>query len=206
MLKKYLVILGTALVMTQPAQAAVVVKNIGFTTTNFVDIVGSASPTVAAVTGSFTVTFDTALNYSSNTTDIVVHNFSGPTVSSALGFSYDAASKFFWFGGIENGANLVYSGTNDYILTLDLSNINAPRAVTCGDPGIVCAGQTGNSNYLASGYAVAGSGSLFLQDARVTTIAPVPEPTTWALFIAGFGVIGGAMRSRRKLAKARFAF
>lgn len=28
---------------------------------------------------------------------------------------------------------------------------------------------------------------------------PVPEPTTWALLIAGFGVIGGAMRRRAKV-------
>lgn len=29
-------------------------------------------------------------------------------------------------------------------------------------------------------------------------LAPVPEPGTWALLIAGFGVLGGAMRSRRR--------
>lgn len=29
--------------------------------------------------------------------------------------------------------------------------------------------------------------------------APVPEPATWGLMIAGFGVIGGAMRARRRV-------
>jgi hypothetical protein len=30
----------------------------------------------------------------------------------------------------------------------------------------------------------------------------VPEPATWAMFIGGFGLVGGAMRRRRKLAIA----
>lgn len=35
-------------------------------------------------------------------------------------------------------------------------------------------------------------------------VAGVPEPTTWALMIVGFGAVGGAMR-RRKVATAAFA-
>ncbi len=34
------------------------------------------------------------------------------------------------------------------------------------------------------------------------TIRAVPEPTSWALFVAGFGVIGGAMRRRAKAVAA----
>lgn len=33
----------------------------------------------------------------------------------------------------------------------------------------------------------------------------VPEPTTWAMMIAGFGLIGGTMRRRRVSAKVSFA-
>ena len=33
----------------------------------------------------------------------------------------------------------------------------------------------------------------------------VPEPTTWAMMIGGFGMIGGAMRRRRGSTKVRFA-
>ncbi len=32
-------------------------------------------------------------------------------------------------------------------------------------------------------------------------LAAVPEPQTWAMLIAGFGVIGGAMRRRQRLSK-----
>ena len=38
------------------------------------------------------------------------------------------------------------------------------------------------------------------------TMAAVPEPTTWALFVLGFGAIGGAMRARtRKSITSRLA-
>jgi hypothetical protein len=31
--------------------------------------------------------------------------------------------------------------------------------------------------------------------------APVPEPTTWAMMLIGFGAVGGAMRRASKAAK-----
>lgn len=38
-------------------------------------------------------------------------------------------------------------------------------------------------------------------DATLTvTLAPVPEPAAWAMMLAGFGMTGAAMRSRRKVA------
>ncbi len=36
-----------------------------------------------------------------------------------------------------------------------------------------------------------------------TAVAGVPEPATWGLMILGFGAIGGAMRSRRRVAAGR---
>ncbi len=36
-------------------------------------------------------------------------------------------------------------------------------------------------------------------------MAGVPEPTTWAMLILGFGVVGGAMRSRRRKVRVAFA-
>lgn len=36
-----------------------------------------------------------------------------------------------------------------------------------------------------------------------TTPTPVPEPTTWAMILIGFGVVGGAMRTRRRSLSAQ---
>jgi hypothetical protein len=36
-------------------------------------------------------------------------------------------------------------------------------------------------------------------------VAPVPEPATWGMMIAGFGMMGAAMRTRRRSTKVSFA-
>lgn len=42
--------------------------------------------------------------------------------------------------------------------------------------------------------------------ARFTFVGMVPEPATWAMMIAGFGVVGGSLRRKRKVATTvRFA-
>lgn len=44
-------------------------------------------------------------------------------------------------------------------------------------------------------------GSLWVAFTNITTASPtaaVPEPATWAMLVTGFGLIGGAMRTRRR--------
>jgi len=66
--------------------------------------------------------------------------------------------------------------------------------------------------YLSSGYGglvdevrlYGNSGNWVMDDLTYTTgvTAAVPEPTTWALMILGFGAAGAALRSRRRTALA----
>jgi hypothetical protein len=68
--------------------------------------------------------------------------------------------------------------------------------------------QSGGYNILVigdgSGSTRTGFGAMTLSAARFDTapegevILGVPEPTTWAMMICGFGMIGGALRSRRR--------
>lgn len=58
-------------------------------------------------------------------------------------------------------------------------NVSAFRAVSGGDP----ADYTGQFSYSA-------------------VTAAVPEPATWAIFVLGFGVLGGTMRRRAKISGA----
>jgi hypothetical protein len=49
------------------------------------------------------------------------------------------------------------------------------------------------------------AGAWDFASATVTIGAPVPEPSTWAMLILGFGMAGGAMRYRRSARYARTA-
>jgi hypothetical protein len=53
---------------------------------------------------------------------------------------------------------------------------------------------------------VTGLGSYTLTIAECAVCTAVPEPDTWAMMLIGFGVVGGALRSRRRVAATlRFA-
>ena len=56
-----------------------------------------------------------------------------------------------------------------------------------------CCGYRGAISFSAT------SGGTILINAP-GTVAPVPEPTSWAMMLGGFGLVGGAMRARRKAA------
>jgi hypothetical protein len=42
--------------------------------------------------------------------------------------------------------------------------------------------------------------------APLTTSGAVPEPTTWAMMLAGFGLVGGAMRRKQSMAQVRVRY
>ena len=52
-----------------------------------------------------------------------------------------------------------------------------------------------------------GDGNDYVGNIRFDTVIAgvVPEPTSWAMLIGGFGVVGGAARSRRTKARVAFA-
>ncbi|MGP7796695.1 PEPxxWA-CTERM sorting domain-containing protein [Sphingomonas sp. CLY1604] len=50
-----------------------------------------------------------------------------------------------------------------------------------------------------------GNGNQSFEFDNVSFSAAVPEPATWAMMIIGFGMLGGAMRYRRKSSKAAYA-
>ena len=43
------------------------------------------------------------------------------------------------------------------------------------------------------------AGGIYLDNVSVTTSGAVPEPATWAMMIAGFGLVGSTLRRRRAL-------
>jgi hypothetical protein len=60
-----------------------------------------------------------------------------------------------------------------------------------------------NQNRLKTRYA-SGIDGLFTWNLRDATMSAVPETNTWALMLGGFGLIGGAMRSSRRIRGSPF--
>ena len=84
---------------------------------------------------------------------------------------------------------------------------------TEGDRSLYCV-QTVNCFDQTRGEEIVSLGNTFTNFQRATrsgtlsiasvATAAVPEPAAWAMMVGGFGMVGGAMRSRRKMA-VRFA-
>jgi hypothetical protein len=153
------------------ASAATITENYIFSLGGFVDVGSDVISPATDISGSFTVTFDPSKNYSNNTSQIVVNSFSGTTVGSQLGFTYFASTKQFFFGGVQNNSDYIVSGTNDFALSYNLSNPSTPQFLLCSAPGIVCASQTGNSAYTASGYTSADHDSSVFVSAFARSVA-----------------------------------
>jgi hypothetical protein len=90
---------------------------------NFVDSLGSYSPPVDPVQGSFTITFDPAQNYANETTGITL-NYLNINLNSDLAFTYYQSSKSLWVGGSENGAMTIAQSDSDFYLQIyDLTSL-----------------------------------------------------------------------------------
>jgi hypothetical protein len=199
--------IGAAIVaaglVSVPANASTVVETYNITLGGFVDVDLGAPPPVTTVTGSITLTFDPTLNYDNDTADLVVNNFNigGITLDSPLGFTYFATGTYandLFVGGTENDSDYVVSGTNDFVLTYNVSDLNSPQLIPCS--GIFsCGDQTGNPAYETTGYTTQGNDSIWLVATADSTITSgVPEPATWAMFLLGFGGIGFMLRNSRR--------
>lgn len=124
---------------------------------------------VAALGGSFGGTFGSLTSGS----------LSGSTVSFGK-MLYGQTIVGMHFGNIANPDNLTFvsRGNNENVSVLWLFDLGAT-----GASGITLLNTRGFSN--AALYSTAAA------------VPPVPEPSTWAMLILGFGVVGGAMRAAR---------
>lgn len=90
------------------------------------------------------------------------------------------------------GASLLYS--QNFIL-----NTTGPSALSFGFNGINLV------NFSISGgtpSGLPGGGDYFaVDDLQINAVAAVPEPTTWAMMLLGFGFVGGAMRAAKRRQK-----
>jgi hypothetical protein len=105
------------------------------------------------------------------------------------------------FGFISNGQLITVGGNNDpfspFLPTYaqDTERYNLVPFINVGDTRIVV--RTANASQDDNIFLAA-----FLVNAEGRVITPeVPEPATWAMMIAGFGLVGAAARKRRTVAR-----
>jgi hypothetical protein len=169
------------------ASAAIMTRSFSLTASNFANFFNAPSP-LSSLSDAFTLTYDDAVSgYQSAPISFTAVTNAGTNVgpfSATPIVGYFPASAFSAFprllvGGAIGGGNVLESGKDDFFFSFDASAIGATPAML--------------------GFIVKGNPIGFLATYAVVTPsanAPVPEPRTWALFIAGFGLIGGMMRRR----------
>ena len=169
------------------AHAALVAETYTFAFNGFADVISSVPAPIRHVTGSFTLTFDPDVFVDNDTTDIVVNYLHGPVVGSQIGFDNfpggGGSPGFIAIGGIQFDADFISTGTDDF--TFNLKYLDPAHAILarCSD-GYACGSAPGST--IASGYTLSG----YPDSAWLPSMGGVPEPSTWAMMLLGFGALG----------------
>lgn len=139
---------------------------------------------------------------------------SGTAATMNVAAGFDTGFSFY-YSAFQNAFVTVYSGLNGtgtVLATLPLS-LNFNNGGCVGDPtGQACHWDPIGVTFAGIAHSVdfggvanqAGFDNITL-GSDIPGTGDVPEPTTWAMTIAGFGLIGGTMRSRRRSEKVSFA-
>jgi len=93
-------------------------------------------------------------------------------------------------GGDSGGGDYVWSGS-EWLL----SGVHSWGWQICQDVGLNCDRRLDNDSSFGD---VSGSTAVFSHLAWINSVTAVPEPSSYALLLAGLAMIGGAARRRRK--------
>jgi len=132
--------------------------------------------------------------YSANGTNNLI--FSGfPVVMTKVG------GGTFSVGNLDAGLSWYASGQG---ATLDLVGTRADSSTVTASLGLDYMFQSyalnGFDDLVSLSFSTTSNGYVALDNINGADTGAVPEPASWALMLGGFGLVGGAMRSRRKAA------
>lgn len=169
-------LLATGLLAICATDALAVTSTVSghFRATDWVEILGDPSPPIGSLVLHYSVTFDPTLTYSSDAAALTVIQTNIPY---ALRFSYNPVSSLFVLAtdGSPNGCTLSAGSFCAYGFS-----------VYGGAPTFVAQAPADGGAWQAA---------LIADETQVGPIG-VPEPASWAMLIAGFGLVGSVLRRR----------
>ncbi|HEY2049374.1 MAG TPA: PEP-CTERM sorting domain-containing protein [Caulobacteraceae bacterium] len=188
-----LTVAAIAALFVSEASAATVHDLVTFSVTDFTSAFGQPVPT-DPVTGSFTISFDSTMTYSDQTTGISLKNLNIP-LDSAISFSYSptgTSAGELVVGGLNDGAAFLSlnPSQNDFYLYIN-NFVTSPSFQQLGYTETSSDASNGFNAYF---YSPQQSGGTF----TITPLTSVPEPAAWTLLLAGLGGLGAALRSSRR--------
>ena len=114
---------------------------------------------------------------------LITFNFAGSPTINAISIHMDNVG----FGGVSAPGSILINGIN--------TAFTAPAPGTNGIVNFTGLNLTGNSHTIQLNHA---NSWIFVSE--VTFTSNVPEPASWAMMIAGFGLVGASLRRRQALA------
>jgi hypothetical protein len=177
------------------AQAAVVTETYSFTMATFIDVGGPVPSPLASISGSFTVTFDPDVYADNVTTGLTVNYLIGPAIASTIGYTNIPSTgigvpDYLSIGGVQNDADYMAFGTDDFVLSLKFFDPGAAQFGLCSD-GYSCGSVPPDT--IASGFTLAGyPDSAWLPQSGALN---VPEPASWILLLGGSGILAAVRRA-----------
>ena len=175
---------------TSQVQAAELVTNGGFETGDFTGFTRTGNQGFTGVSGAFSGTNPYEGNFQGYFGAVGSAGTISQTLATVAGQQYLISFALRSFGGRTNSFAADFGATN----LITLSNFgNLPYNVFTFT-------ETATSAATVLSFRIRQDPSYYLLDS--VSVVGVPEPATWALMITGFGVVGGAMRRRSKVAFA----
>lgn len=128
----------------------------------------------------------------------------GETSQPNFAYSASGQGSFDVANGFTGAVNFTYGAFTDTVITLysgvgGTGSVLASAVASANDPSAFSSfslsfGGTAHSFVISGGTGQFGFDDLDLRSGAA------PEPASWAMMLGGFGLVGGAMRARRKVA------